>query len=407
MSPDRARRRRPVWLATLVAVGTAAAGVALWTHADADAAGPRKIVVALNGSDAAAGTSSVPYGTIQKAVSVAQPGDTIEVRGGTYTVTTNITIDRSGTASSPITLTAAAGQRVVVDGDSLPASHTSVGGSIPAAQRGAFHLSASFWRIIGIEITRGPYGIYCDGCNDNVFERLVTQNNYETGFQLQGTSARNLILDLDSYLNHDPRKNGESADGIGVKEGSGAGNVIRGARLWNNVDDGLDLWKFASPVTIEDSVSYGNGVNRWNFPSFAGDGNGFKLGGGTPAPKVAHVVGNDIAFYNAATGFTDNGNPGSTTVTRCTAWKNGGTGFAFKNSSATLTENLSVNNGSAAVLGPLVKASGNSWNLGGPWNDARFKSTDPGTVTGPRAVDGSIVTSDFLVQADISIGVKL
>lgn len=51
-----------------------------------------------------------------------------------------------------------------------------------------------------------------------------------------------MVLYLDSYGNRDPRKNGESADGFACKEGSGVGNVLRGARLWNNVDDGLDLW---------------------------------------------------------------------------------------------------------------------------------------------------------------------
>jgi hypothetical protein len=62
------------------------------------------------------------------------------------------------------------------------------------------------------------------------------------GFQLEGASSNNTVLYLDSYMNRDPRKNGESADGFACKEGSGTGNVLRGARLWNNVDDGLDLW---------------------------------------------------------------------------------------------------------------------------------------------------------------------
>ena len=50
--------------------------------------------------------------------------------------------------------------------------------------------------------------------------------------------------------------------------------MVRGARLWNNVDDGFDAWEFLSPILIEDSVAYGNGVNRWDFPDFQGDGNG-------------------------------------------------------------------------------------------------------------------------------------
>ena len=33
------------------------------------------------------------------------------------------------------------------------------------------------------------------------------------GFQLEGASANNQVLYLDSYGNRDPRKNGESADG--------------------------------------------------------------------------------------------------------------------------------------------------------------------------------------------------
>jgi hypothetical protein len=71
---------------------------------------------------------------------------------------------------------------------------------------------------------------------------IMTCANYTTGFQLEGASSNNLVLYLDSYRNRDPRKNGESADGFACKEGSGTGNIIRGARLWDNVDDGLDLW---------------------------------------------------------------------------------------------------------------------------------------------------------------------
>jgi len=68
-----------------------------------------------------------------------------------------------------------------------------------------------------------------------------------TGFQIEGASANNVVLYLDSYGNRDPRKNGESADGFAVKSGSGAGNILRGGRIWNNVDDGIDLW-YALPT---------------------------------------------------------------------------------------------------------------------------------------------------------------
>jgi hypothetical protein len=338
-----------------------------------------------------------PFATIQKAVDVAVAGDVIAVRGGTYLLTKNITIAKNGTAAKPITLTNYGSERVIIDGENLAASHTPVGGSIPSAQRGAIHMQASFWRLVGLEITRGPYAVYCAGCNDNVFERLVTQNNYESGFQLQGASSRNLILNLDSYLNHDPRKNGESADGLAIKEGSGSGNVVRGARLWNNVDDGLDLWLFTSPVSIQDTIAYGNGVNRWGFPDFAGDGNGFKLGGGSPAPAVAHTVANSIAFSNAAKGFTDNGQAGKLVISRSTAYRNGSTGFDVDTAVARLTANLAVGNSTPVALGSSSTGSGNSWDLGGSWNDAALLSTDPSVITGPRPTTGAIPSSSFLV----------
>ncbi|MEU6259679.1 right-handed parallel beta-helix repeat-containing protein [Streptomyces sp. NPDC047043] len=390
------RRNAAIWTATVVSAATV---TALGTAGEASAAA-KTLVVATNGDDSAPGTLTRPLKSIQKAVDLAAPGDTIAVRGGTYALTDNITITTSGTASQPITLGAYQGERVVVDGEQLPASHTPVGGSIPRAERGAIHQEASYWRISGLEIVNGPYGIYCDGCNGNVFSRLSTHDNYESGFQLQGASSNNRILNLDSYLNRDPRKNGESADGLAIKEGSGTGNVVRGARLWNNVDDGFDAWKFTSPILIENTVAYGNGFNRWNFPDFAGDGNGFKLGGGTPAPAVAHTVRNSVAFKNAAHGFTDNGNTGALTLNRDSAYANAGTGFDadVSGGTATLSADLSIADGKAVARGSGTVSQGNSWDLGGTWDASSVLSTDPGALTGPRAADGSLPSAPaFLV----------
>jgi hypothetical protein len=366
------------------------------------------LVVATNGNDANPGTAAAPLRSIQRAVDLAGPGTTIALRAGTYALTTNVQVRKSGTAASPITLTTFAGEHAVIDGEQLPASHTPVGGSIPSAQRGAIHQEASFWRYVGLEIIRGPYAIYCANCNNNVFERLVTRDNYESGLQIQGASANNLVLSLDSFGNHDPRKNGESADGLAIKEGSGAGNVVRGARLWNNVDDGFDAFEFLSPILIENSVAYGNGFNRWNFPNFAGDGNGFKLGGGDPDPPANHTIRNSIAFGNATGGFTDNGNPGSLRVDRNTAYNNNaGTGFDFDSSRSTLTGDLSVRNRTAVALGSST-GSGNSWNLSASWSDADLVSVNPAVITGPRAGDGHIPSSDFLrPRAQSNLGAQI
>ncbi len=223
----------------------------------------------------------------------------------------------------------------------------------------------------------------------------MTRDNYESGFHIQGASSNNQILNLDAYGNRDPRKNGESADGLAIKEGSGTGNVVRGARLWNNSDDGLDYWMFSSPILTEDTLTWGNGFNRWSLPDYTGDGNGFKLGGN--GVSADHTVRNSMAWSNAVSGFVDNNNPGQHRIERSTAWNHPGVGFNVNRSTSILTGNLAVSNGTNVSLGSNSRGSGNSWDIGGSWSLA---STNQGTITGPRNADGSIPSSNFLRPAN-------
>ncbi|MEU4568001.1 right-handed parallel beta-helix repeat-containing protein [Micromonospora sp. NPDC023956] len=363
------------------------------------------LIVATNGDDANPGTLAQPLRTIQRAHDLVQPGGTIAVRGGTYAPTSTIKILKDGSSAQPITLTTYQGERVVIDGENMPYTPGAIGSSIPRADRGALHVEGDWWRFVGLEIVNGPYGIFGVDTNHGRYERLTTRDNYESGLHIQGSSSGNQIVDLDSHGNRDPRKNGESADGLAIKEGSGSGNVVRGARLWRNADDGFDAWLFLSPILIEDSVAYDNGYNYWNLPDYTGDGNGFKNGGGTdPRPAVAHVTRNSMAWGNSAGGFIDNGNPGSLVFERNTAWDNGKAGFDVSRSTSTLNRNLSVGNTTNVSLGNST-GSNNSWNIGGTWS---FVSTDPATITGPRAADGSIPSSTFLHPANgADVGARL
>ncbi|KAJ3515314.1 hypothetical protein NLJ89_g1828 [Agrocybe chaxingu] len=209
-------------------------------------------------------------------------------------------------------------------------------------------------------------------------------------------------------VNRDPRKNGESADGFALKEGSGTGNVLNGARLWNNVDDGLDLWEFKSAVTITNTIAWGNGFNRWGFSDFAGDGNGFKLGGGDVADKgpADHVVTNCIAFLNAATGFTDNSQTGNFRLWRNTAWNNGKDGFKMATAVSNLSGNIAaLNKASQASLKGSQTSTGNSWDSSTAWSNSSFKSVDTDLVTGSRSSNGKIASSNFLLPTSgASIG---
>lgn len=70
--------------------------------------------VATSGSDSNPGSLRQPFQTIQQAADIAQPGDTVMVRGGTYHET--VTPPRSGTDGAPITFEAFPGQKVTIDG---------------------------------------------------------------------------------------------------------------------------------------------------------------------------------------------------------------------------------------------------------------------------------------------------
>jgi hypothetical protein len=111
--PPRAKRlpavRRLIAAARVLALpGLALAGVAAWCAQGAGAlpsarAGSASVYhVKTTGSDSNPGSESRPFQTVQKAVSVAGPGDTIQVHAGTYEGV--VSIRRSGERNAPIVL---------------------------------------------------------------------------------------------------------------------------------------------------------------------------------------------------------------------------------------------------------------------------------------------------------------
>jgi hypothetical protein len=84
-------------------------------------------VVATNGSDSAVGSLAAPFATIQHAANVAQPGDTIYIRGGTYHETVT---PPSGTASAPIIFEPYNGELVTVSGADPLSGWTNAQGSV-------------------------------------------------------------------------------------------------------------------------------------------------------------------------------------------------------------------------------------------------------------------------------------
>ncbi|MEU2581450.1 right-handed parallel beta-helix repeat-containing protein [Streptomyces avermitilis] len=378
-STGRHRRTRTLSIAAAVTVAAGAGGVYLG--------------LSDNGSAQAASTTVTVSTTaqLQSAVANAAAGTVIQVRAGTYYPTASLKSTANGTSSARITLQAYGSEKVKIDGSKLPAGSWLAG------------IYGDYWTVQNITWQNSPaQGFVVTSSAGGIFKNLVTANNGDSGFTLRGDgTTNNLVQNLDSYGNYDAAGHGQNADGVAIKFGSGTGNKVTGARLYNNSDDGLDLWQFSSPVTIEHSWSYGNGKNRWNDSAFEGNGNGFKLGGG--GVTVAHVVNNNAAWDNTLNGFTENSNTGAVLLNRNTAYANTEAGFYFATGKARLARNLAVSNkGGLDKLGPSTVSAGNNWDSGVA--TPSLTSTDASTAYGSRSSSGSLPSTTFLTTGSTTIG---
>ncbi|MFI0091576.1 right-handed parallel beta-helix repeat-containing protein [Streptomyces bobili] len=381
LSTGRHRRTRTLSIAAAVAIASGAGGVYLGLADD--------------GAQAASTTVTVSTAAqLETAVRNAAAGTVIQVRGGTYYPTAGLKSTASGTATNRITLQAYGGEKVKIDGSKLPAGSWLAG------------IYGSYWTVQNLTFQKSPaQGFVVTSSTGGVFKNLVTSGNGDTGFTLRGdNTVGNLVQNLDSHGNYDATGHGQNADGIAVKFGSGTGNRITGARLYNNSDDGLDLWQYSTPITIDHTWAFGNGKNRWSDTAFEGNGNGFKLGGG--GVVVAHVVNNNAAWDNTLNGFTENSNPGAIVLNRNTAYANAQAGFYFATGKARLARNLAVGNkGGLSKLGSSTVSAANNWD-GGVTSPA-FRSTDATTAYGARKADGALPATTFLTTGSTTIGTTM
>ena len=305
------------------------------------------IYAAPNGVAGAAGTLSAPT-TVADAITRIAAGGTAYLRGGTYSLSSTITIapGNNGTSSARKTLSAYPNEVPVLNFSSMAED---------SANRG-FAVNGNYWHVFGIVVERaGDNGIFVGGSN-NVIERTVTRFNHDTGLQLSRIASdtpqsqwpsNNLVVSAESHDNAD--SDGEDADGFAAKLTVGTGNVFRYDVSHNNIDDGWDLYTkddtgAIGPVTIEYSLSYHNGTLSDGSQAGAGDRNGYKLGGEDIA--VNHTVTHSIAYQNGKHGFTYNSNPGSMTISNNVSIDNTERNFSFDAGTSVFRNNTSCRSSS-------------------------------------------------------------
>ena len=325
--------------------------------------------------------------TFDNAISAANPGDTIYVHGGTYNLSSTISITKSGNSVNPIKMIAVPGETPILDFSAQ---------SLSSSNRGlALSTGADWWCIKGLAIEHaGDNGFYT-GANYGVFEQMVTRYNRDSGFQIHDSASYNLILNCDSYENYDAPTLGENADGFAAKSPSvGPGNIFRGNRSWGNSDDGFDVYYTVNyGILVDNCWTFDNGIDIWGVgENYQGDGNGFKLGN----PGGPSVVVNSLAVDNPHNGMDINGSTAAVKIFNSTSYGNSRNWrFDQPEPAQVLKNNISYQGTNSDNIVPAVSDSFNSWNGGVSLTNDDFESLTR-VVNGidllkaPRQTDGSL-----------------
>lgn len=332
---------------------------------------------------------------LNTALGKVKAGETILLNGGTYAMTSKITIATSGTSDKVITLKAK-------DGASRPKLDFSVMTENSANQ--GIVLTGDYWHIKGIDIYKaGDNGMQVKGSN-NIIEFMTFSECSDSGLQLDNGAANNTILNCDSYFNADSTL--ENADGFACKLNAGTGNKFIGCRAWQNLDDGWDGYLRGTDnisTTYQNCWAVKNGYLKTGVKG-AGDGNGFKTGGSDDKLlKHNAKYTNCIAAGNVSDGFDHNSNRGEVTLFNCSAYDNG-RNYSFSSTSPLaklILKNSNVLGVYGTTLADIVDVTNNSWQNGITVTTDDFTSIDFTQLLGARKSDGSLPDVTFFhLKAD-------
>lgn len=217
------------------------------------------LYVSPGGSDANSGTKAAPWRSAERAFELAQAGQTICFRGGSYPMARegrySQTLNASGTAARPIVITNYPGESAILHGS------TRVGGAY-VIFRGTPARAAGL-------VFEGPDGpgprlglIDVMNAHDVTFDHVeIRKGNYHAGlYQYRGYNIRV----LGTYV-HDNGVAGNNLDqGIYWDETTGGGNLIANCVIEHNAANGIALYAGGSPsqpsdVAVEENTLVENG----------------------------------------------------------------------------------------------------------------------------------------------------
>jgi Right handed beta helix region len=273
------------------------------------------------GDDSAPGTAAQPWRTLQKAMSVLQPGDTVVLRGGTYGAPGVRTWwTASGTSSAPVTIMAdPAGPRPTIKG------YTTITGSDE--------------HIYGL-LFDGPTGQVIPPTSDDPGGEEVEIWSEAPGTVIAACEIRNSHWHAGIYLTHADNvqlignyihDNGNFSDPAqanldhGIYWGDGNGGLIADNLIVHNVAYGVHLYPDAHGVTVTQNTILSNG----------------RSGVIVSDTSSNNLVVNNIVAYNATNSIRSDSLTGTGNVARDNiVWGNGSGNIGADADGLTLQNNV-------------------------------------------------------------------
>jgi len=313
-------------------------------------------------SDTGPGTSSQPFCTIAKGASVALAGQTVQVASGTYSEL--VSVGHSGTAGSPVVLTAAPGASVTVSG--MANGFKVSGKSYVTIQGFTVDGTTSY----GIVVTSSSSNVTVSG---NTVRNTASYGIYVTSSSTNVTVSGNTVSNTTSYGIHvnlgsnvtvsgnDVSGAGERADGYtkyGIKLTATTGSLVSGNVSHDNSNPGIFLDADTNGVEVTGNLTYGNarGYTR------AAPGIDVRGYNNTIDRNISHdnedsglqfytgshdnLVVDNLSYGNGDHGIDDLGSTDQRIISN-TVYDNVAAGINVEGSStgATVENNISVDNG--------------------------------------------------------------
>ena len=229
--------------------------------------------VAPNGNDNNSGVEQQPFRTIQHAVDLAEAGDTILVRGGTYVEKVSFT--QSGTQNQPITLAAYPNEEPIIDGayelPSVPNSgwakcNETVSPPTCFHYRPLVEIAASHIIVDGFEIRhslgRGVWVHNSDYRVENIIIRNTEIHDHRNA-GIKMLEADNVLFESNrvwhnsNYATHD-RPGSELGWSHAVNALSSTHVTYQNNVIYNNYGEGIGTGRGSSNITIIENEIYDN-----------------------------------------------------------------------------------------------------------------------------------------------------